>query len=195
MSNRKIALFSVSMITIFILILGFSLNSFNNSFINQKGNTMSINYQVNAEITFKKNGKVVYHFSGLDALTNQGLNLTFCKLTGDNTFYNMTTYNMNTTRVSLGNYTTALSSSSTNLGGEWIRVSGTIHAQAYNGFNITGTFSGLTGTNSSNCMGIEYGGATMNNNDLWGYITFSQITGIDSSFTITAEIQVIGTTS
>lgn len=159
-------------------------------------NKNSLGLNVYATITFVKNGKILYYFSGLDPLTNLGLNLTFAKLTGSST-YNLTTYKMNTTYVSLGNYTTAMNGATTALSGEFVRVLGTIHAQVYNGFNITGTFdsSNLFGTNSSNCMGLNYEGSTIGMNDLFGYTTYALVTGIDSSFVITAEIQVQGTTT
>ena len=143
-----------------------------------------------------QNGKLVYHFSGLDPLTNLGLNLTFCKLTGIvANGYNGTTYNLNTTYVSLGNYTSAMDATTTTLTGEFIKVSGTIHNVVYNGFNITGSFSGFTGTNSSNCMGLNYENSNIGQNALFGYTTFGLVTGIDSTFVITAEIQVQGTTT
>ena len=155
---------------------------------------VNLKYSIFASITFSKNGKIVYEYSGLDPLTNLGLNLTFAKLSGSST-YNLTTYNMNTTYVSLGNYTTAMNGDTVALSGEFIRVSGTIHAQVYNGFNVTGIFQNLAGTNSSNCMGLNYESASIGQNDLFGYLTFGLVTGIDSTFIITAEIQIQGTTS
>jgi hypothetical protein len=146
---------------------------------------------VYATVTFYRAGRVVYYFAGLDPLTKLGLNLTFAKLSGSNS-YNLTTYSMNSTFVSLGNYTTVMTSDTTQLAGEFIRVAGVVHAQVYNGFNVTGSFSGFAGTNSSNCMGLEYAGSGFGN-DLFGYTTFGLVTGIGSDWSITAEIQVVGT--
>lgn len=198
LENKKKFTLEISVfVVMFIIIL--ALAQFDRTLQIQQIDTTSkkygLFYNVYATITFSRFGKVVYYYSGLDPLTNLGLNLTFTKLTGVNS-YNLTTYNMNTTFVSLGNYTTAMTGATTQLTGEFIRVSGTIHAQVYNGFNITGVFQApeLQGTNSSNCMGVEYGSSSFNN-DLFGYTTFNLITGIDNTFVITAEIQVQGTTT
>jgi hypothetical protein len=154
---------------------------------------ITIGYNVYAEITFIQYGKVKYHFSGLDPVTNLGLNLTFAKLTGYFTSaYNQSTYMQNCTYVSIGYGTPT--SSSTYLPVEWAKVSGTLHALVYNGFNITGTITPPASSNSANCMGINYEG-TANSTSLYGYTTFSTVTGIDNTFTIVCEIQVQGTTS
>lgn len=190
MKKRNILLLSVSVAFIIILLL----SSF--SFTPTPKYTIEFGINVYATISFYKNGKLIYHFSGLDPLTNLGLNLTFCKLTGITTNgYNSTTYNLNTTYISLGNYTSVMDSTTTTLTGEFIKVSGTIHAVVYNGFNITGSFSGFSGTNSSNCMGLSYENSNIGQNALFGYTTFGLVTGIDSTFVITAEIQVQGTTT
>lgn len=196
MNHNKLALFTLTIIAISVLFSAWLLSSIpqKTTLDHASGLKYGLGYNVYATITFTQNGKLVYYYSGLDPLTNLGLNLTFAKLTGSST-YNLTTYNMNTTYVSLGNYTSAMNGATTALTGEFVRVSGTIHAQVYNGYNITGTFSGLAGTNSSNCMGVNYASSTIGQNDLFGYTTFNLVTGIDSTFVITAEIQVQGTTT
>lgn len=158
-------------------------------------NRENLGFSLYATIWINQNGKLVYYQSGLDPLTDLGFNLTFAKLSGSSS-YNLTTYNMNATYISLGNYTASASLNSTCivLPNEFIRNSTTIHAQVYNGYNLTCLFNGFSGTNSSNCFGINYS-PNFNSNDLFAYTSFSQITGIDNTFSITIEAQITGTTS
>jgi hypothetical protein len=170
---------------------------FNNPFhIAPSSNSLKygLSYNVYATLTITKNGKLFLYWSGLDPLTNLGFNLTCAKLSGSNS-YNLTTYNLNTTFVVLANYTTITpNSGSVTLQNEFMIVSGIIHAQVYNGYNITGTFSGFTGTNSTNVFGLCYENG-LGNNALFAYTTFNLITGIDNTFTFTIEIQIQETTS
>jgi hypothetical protein len=161
--------------------------------VSHRGFEFGVN--VFASVKFERGGKVVYYFSGLDPLTNLGLNLTFAKLTGNFTSgHNSTTYILNATGITLGYCTSGPNASSTILDTEFARNgSAYLHDKVYNGYNLTSVFTGFTGTNSSNCMGVNYGGSGKQN-DLFGYSTFSTVSGIDSSFTITCEIQVQGTT-
>ena len=154
-----------------------------------------LSYNIYATVWFYQGNRLKFYFSGIDPLTNLGLNITCAKLTGSNS-YNLTTYNENATFIVLANYTTVTpSASSVVLQGEWINVTGVIHAQVYNGWNITGTFSGFAGSNDTNCFGLDYESG-LGSNSLFGYTTFSLITGITSSFTsITVEIQIQETTS
>jgi hypothetical protein len=192
MLTRKQALISLAVIFIAVLLLAsFRLEEIRTN----RPNEVVLNYNLYGTIWVKKNNQLIYYSSGLDPLTNLGFNLTFAKLSGSNS-YNLTTYNLNATIVSLGNYTgTNLNSSSTILQGEFIRNSTTIHAQVYNGYNLTALFNGFSGSNSSNCMGINYNGVALGNQDLFAYTTFNLITGIDSTFSITCELQISGTTS
>lgn len=182
------ALLVLSVITILLFALGCSIHLVSV----QTGNNASLNYNIDSTIYFYQNGHLVHVEYGHEPLTNLGLNLTFAKLTGSLS-YNQSTYLLNTTFVSLGDG--SVSATITKLPNEFIRVSGVIHAQVYNGFNITGTFTGFSGTNSSNCMGINYESASLGFNDLFAYVAFSEVTGIDSSFTITCEIQVSGSST
>jgi hypothetical protein len=135
-------------------------------------------------------GKLIatYHHPGV--VTTLGMNLTLAKLTGNTTAYNMTQYLYNCTYVSIGNQGT-LTSASTVLPGEWNRTTGVQHDCTYNSFNVTSVFSGTTGTQTADCLGLNFGSATIGMAyTLWGYDTFTEVTGIDSTFTITIEIKV-----
>jgi len=208
--NLKIVKASFTVSVLIGLILCLALYSPPSQVQNSKPlNTVVFQQNIYVTITATRNGKLVYYMTGLDPLTNLGLNVTFCKIVGNQTssnwLYNITQYNENITYVELGYYSyagIAPNSTNTSLIGEFIRTTGSVHAETYNSFNITGVFSGtstqyLAGSNSSNCMGISINGdgLSIGSNDLYGYTTFSTITGIDNTFTITCEIEVSGTTT
>jgi hypothetical protein len=194
-TRMRKASFTVLLVLSLFMVTYFS--PFNNRFpIAPSSNSpkYGLSYNVYATITVTENGKLLFYWAGLDPLTNLGLNLTCAKLSGSNS-YNLTTYNLNTTFVVLANYTTITpSASSVVLQNEWIIVSGVIHAQVYNGYNVTGSFSGFTGTNSTNAFGLCYENG-LGNNALFGYTIFNLITGIDNTFTFTIEIQIQETTT
>ncbi len=154
-----------------------------------QGQVSHLNYTITATITFRRNGKIVYEYAGLDPLTTQGLTLNLAKLTGNGTYYNMTTYNFNATWLSVGYGT--VSSSSVVLPGEWDRVAGSQIALTATSFNMTATLiPPAGGPYSANCFGINYESATANTTDLYCYTTFGTVTGIDGNFTITPNVEV-----
>ncbi len=120
------------------------------------------------------------------AVTKLGLNTTFAKLTGNLTFYNISVSLLNLTFVGIGDQGT-LDLDTEILPGEWNRTVGTQHTLAYNGFNITATFHPDAGPYTADCLGIYYEAA---GESLFAYDTFTEVTGIDASFTIVLEIQV-----
>jgi hypothetical protein len=114
------------------------------------------------------------------------MNVTLGKLTGDS-WYPIVAYLLNTTYISIGNKGT-LTQSSVVLPGEWNRTLGTVEDQAYNSFNLTCTFyPDDGGPYTADCIGLNYDDA---GNNLWGYDTFSEVTGIDDTFTINVEFKV-----
>jgi len=117
------------------------------------------------------------------AVTNLGLNLTFAKLTGD-PHYNQTTFPMNLTWVGIGDQGT-LNTASTILPGEWNRTAATQHDWAVNSVNWTLVIYPDTGPYTADCLGVYY---EAEGNSLFLYDTFSEVTGIDDTFTITLEI-------
>jgi hypothetical protein len=158
---------------------------------------LRVYYRLDATVSFYR-GRILYAKRvGSDPLTNLWLNLTYCKMSGSNT-YNLTTYNMNASFVGLANYTTTTpSASSTTIQGEWYRGNSgncLIHAQVYNGYNVTGTLTGFSGTNSTNCMFLAYS-SSFNDPTVVGYVTYSLVTGIDNTFTVVCELQLQGTLS
>jgi hypothetical protein len=147
---------------------------------------------IHTTITMTKDDVPIYYGYHAGSVTNLGKNFTICKLTGlgpTSSGYNLTTYMLNLTSVGIGNMGT-LTASSVILPGEWNRTASTLHDLTYNTFNMTTVIhpsgSGLT----ADCLGVYYEGTSANAtaSSLWGYDTFSEVTGIDNTFTITLEI-------
>jgi hypothetical protein len=154
--------------------------------------SIGVNFTANSihtHITIAQNGKTILSEYHAGAVTNLGKNLTLCKLTGVGTGgYNLTTYVMNLTYVSIGYNTSSLDQTITILPGEWNRTTASLHALTYNTFNMTAVFYPGTGPYSANCLGVNYASGIGTTVTLWGYDSFSLVTGIDQTFTITLEI-------
>lgn len=149
-------------------------------------------YEVHATVEFYKDGKLVFAYSHPGEETKLGYNITLAKLSGDSGF-NLTTYNLNTTFVSIGNQGT-LTNSSTVLPGEWNRTAGTVEDLVVTGetysFNVTATiYPDTGGPYTADCIGVNYEDG-IGNNALYGYDTFNEVTGIDETFTINIEFQI-----
>jgi hypothetical protein len=145
-------------------------------------------YEVHATTTFYKDGKIIQQQYHAGAVVNQGLNLTCAKLLGLAASYNITTYIMNLTYVSIGNAGT-LNTGITVLPGEWNRTSATPHDATYNSFNLTATFYPDSGPYTADCIGVNYQ-TGIGNHALFCYDTFSEVTGIDDTFTIVVEFKI-----
>jgi hypothetical protein len=114
-----------------------------------------------------------------------GLNITLGKLCGDTDFW-VAEYAKNVTYISIGNQG-SLSTSSVVLPGEWNRTQGTVSNEAYNHFNVTATFYPDAGPYTADCLGLNL---DTSGSDLWGYDTFTEVTGIDDTFTINVYVEV-----
>lgn len=129
------------------------------------------------------------------ALTDLGDNMTLYKLFGDSDMqYGSLNSSAYAPFISIGNDTGTLGTSSTVLPEEWYRELGTIDNEAQSSHNITCTISGaeiggVGGTQTADCIGICLT-ETDDADDLWGYDTFTQVTGIDSTFTINIDFQI-----
>lgn len=168
-----------------ILVWPYGTHLFESGSVNVSFTTTSIH----TTITMTKNGLKVFEEYHAGAITNLGANLTLAKLTGNfSSAYNGTTYTYNLTYISIGNKG-SLDATSTVLPGEWNRTSATMHDCTYNSFNLTAVFHPDVGPYTADCLGINYENGIANN-ALWGYDTFTEVTGIDSTFTITVESKV-----
>jgi hypothetical protein len=129
------------------------------------------------------------------SMTKIGINCTFGKLTGIAASYNMTQYPYNITSISIGNQG-SLNSDSTVLPGEWNRTTVTPHDVAYNTCNFTAVFKPDTGPYTADCIGLNIGPVTIGlAYTLICYDTFTEVTGIDNTFTITVEYRLYSTSA
>lgn len=124
------------------------------------------------------------------AVTDLGDNATLAKLFGDSD-YNLTQYDMNATYISIGNDGGGLATTSTVLPAEWNRTIATVTDEAQSQLNLTCTFyPDDSGPYTADCIGLNFESGIGKDNNLWAYDTFSEVTGIDETFTINIEFQV-----
>ena len=123
------------------------------------------------------------------AVTDLGDNMTMYKIFGDTDWqYGSLSQNANASWISIGNQGT-LTTSSTQLPGEWNRTTLTVEDEIQSQGNMTCTFypdSG--GPYTADCIGINI--ASSGDGNLIMYDTFTEVTGIDETFTINIEFQV-----
>jgi hypothetical protein len=147
---------------------------------------------VHVTASFWKDGVLLHSAYHAGAVTQLGLNVTFAKLLGAATFYNLTQYNLNVTYMSIGYNTSNLTPALTCLPNEWNRTAATPHDATYNSCNWTAVIHPDTGPYTAQCFGINFEGG-IGNNALFAYDSYpTQVTGIDSTFTITLEFKVSG---
>jgi len=142
---------------------------------------------IHSKITIYKDNQTIFDEYHAGTVTKLGTNMTLAKLTGNSTMFNMTQYSLNLTYVGIGNQG-VLTTDSTILPGEWARVLAMAHDGTYNSVNFTVIIHpGAGGPYTADCLGIYFESA---GNNLWGYDTFTEVTGIDSTFTIVMEIKL-----
>jgi hypothetical protein len=157
----------------------------------RSGSFAELGFTIHGTIEFYKDGVLLYRFHHPGSVCNLGLNLTMTKLSGYNPAYNITTYTMNTTFVSIGDQGT-LNDASTELPGEWNRTTATVVYHAFDRFNVSGTIYPDAGPYTADCFGVNYQ-AGISNNALFCYDTFVQVTGIDDTFTIIINFEISAT--
>jgi hypothetical protein len=149
-------------------------------------------YSVHATVEFWKDGVLLHSAYHEGAVTNLGLNVTFAKLLGDSTFYNLTQYNLNVTYISIGYNTTNLTPSLTCLPNEWNRTLATPHDATYNSCNWTAVIYPDAGPYNVSCYGVNFQSG-IGNNALFAYDSYpTLVTGVDNTFTITVEFKISG---
>lgn len=144
---------------------------------------------IHSTIYIYEYGKLIATYTHPGSVTKLGMNFTLSKISGSAANYNMTQYAYNATYVSIGNQGT-LNTDSTVLPGEWNRTLGTIHDATYNSFNITAVFHPDTGPYTADCLGLNFDSTALSLYSLWGYDTFTEVTGIGNTFVITIEVKV-----
>lgn len=132
-------------------------------------------------------GELVFDEYHAGAVTNIGDNQTMHWVFGDSDIGDSADYLDNATQISIGNQG-SLSTASTQLPGEWNRTAATVEDQVQSQINLTCTFYPDTGPYTADCIGLNW--ETSGDGNLWGYDTFTEVTGIDDTFTINVEFQV-----
>ncbi len=194
--NKKLALLTAGTL-ISLLCVGILLIEFTPHMMRLFGSSdmdLSVKFldetPVHMNIKVYKQGKLLLSQYHAGAVTKLGMNMTLAKLTGDSTFYNLTTYSMNCTFISIGNQGT-LNTDSTVLPAEWNRTTATVEDEAYNSFNLTCIIiPDAGGPYTADCIGINFESGIGKDQTLFAYDTFTEVTGIDATFTITVEFIV-----
>jgi len=142
---------------------------------------------IHMRIRIWKAGVLILDEYHAGAVTDIGDNQTLFWIFGP-TQMQIGSYMANCTYISIGNQGT-LNTGSTQLPGEWNRTTATLEDFAQSQLNLTCTFKpDAGGPYTADCLGINW--ASSGNNNLWGYDTFTEVTGIDQTFTINVEVKV-----
>lgn len=146
---------------------------------------------VHSRVRMWKDGKLIFDEYNAGAVTNLGDNMTLFWLFGDTDMqYVDIPYMDNCTFISIGNDDASLGVTSTVLPGEWNRTAGTIEDEDQSCLNVTCTFyPDASGPYTADCIGLNTN-ATASANNLIMYDTFTEVSGIDDTFTINVEFKV-----
>ena len=147
-------------------------------------------YEVHSRIRIWKGTELILDEWNAGAVTNLGDNMTYYWIFGDTDMQvNNIPYTDNGTFITIGNQGT-LTTSSVVLPGEWNRTAGTVEDEIQSQLNITCTFyPDNAGPYTADCIGLNTN-ATASANNLIMYDTFTEVTGIDETFTINVEFVV-----
>ena len=147
---------------------------------------------IHTQITVYKGTELILNENHAGVVTDLGDNMTLYKLLGDSDHqYGSLNSSAYTPFISIGNDTGTLSASSTVLPNEWHRELATVDAETQSSLNFSCVISGAdipAGTQTADCIGVCLTNSD-DANDLHAYDTYTQITGIDSTFTINVDIQ------
>ena len=190
--NRRIVGIAVGTFAIGVIVCAVFFMTFGPHLVNFSG-TVGVDFEagsVHSRIRIWKGDDLVLDEYHAGVVTNLGDNQTLFKLFGDTDMqYGVIPFTDNATFISIGNQG-SLSTSSVVLPGEWNRTAGTVEDEAQSQLNITCTFyPDDSGPYTADCIGLNFN-ATASANNLWAYDTFTEVTGIDDTFTINVEFQV-----
>ena len=158
-------------------------------FLNNGGNSTEVGLtaEVHSRVRMWQYGTLIFDEYNSGLITDIGDNATLMWIFGDSD-YNVDDYLDNATYISIGNEG-SLSSASTQLPGEWNRTQGTVEDESQSWLNITCTFyPDSSGPYTADCIGLNWENAGDNN--LWAYDMFTEVSGIDETFTINVEFKV-----
>lgn len=145
---------------------------------------------VHCRIRMWKDGELFFDEYHSGVVTDLGDNTTLFKLFGDTDLQNNTIpYTANCTYISIGDQG-SLSSASTVLPGEWNRTAGTVDNEHQSYLNVSCTFyPDNAGPYTADCIGLNMNNTAQAENLLM-YDTFTEVTGIDETFTINVDFKI-----
>lgn len=146
-------------------------------------------WSVHSQIQFWKGDKLILDEYNAGVVTDVGDNATLMWIFGDPD-YNVSQYLYNATYISIGNQG-SLSTASQVLPGEWNRTVGTVEDENQSWLNITCTiYPDDSGPYTADCIGLNWRSSIGNYGNLWAYDIFTEVTGIDETFTINIEFKI-----
>jgi len=190
-TNKKVVGVGVGSALIAIVVWTAFLMSFAPQKLNFNG-SVNVDLEaksIHATVTFYKEGKLYAQHHHAGVVTDIGDNMTIFWASGDSDFkVGSMLYSWNISHIGIGNQGT-LNSTSTVLPGEWNRTAITsVDNKIQSTINFTTViYPDSNGPYIADCIGL-YINAT--GNYLWAYDTFTEVTGIDETFTINVEFQV-----
>lgn len=165
-------------------------------YVDQDGHTGKIQYvvEIHSRVRMWKGDILIFDEYNAGVATDRGDNTTLFKMFGYTGLQDGDIpYTDNCTYISIGNDTGTLSTTSTVLPNEWNRsAADTIGGAGKYGqswLNLTCTMYPDVGPNTADCIGLNLN-ATDDANNLCFYDTFTEVTGIDDTFTIVIEFKV-----
>jgi len=161
----------------------------------QGENTGQIDYvmEIHSRVRMWKAGVLIFDEYNAGVATDRGDNMTLFKMFGNTDLDNADLpYTDNCTFISIGNDTGTLATTVTVLPNEWNRTASTVgganeYGQSW--LNMTCTMYPSAGPQTADCIGLNLN-ATLGANNLCFYDTFTQVTGIDETFTIVIEFKI-----
>jgi len=145
---------------------------------------------VHSRIRIWKGDELILDEWNAGVVTDLGDNMTLFWVFGDTDMQvNTIPYLDNGTYITIGNQG-SLTPTSTVLPGEWNRTLATVEDETQSQLNLTCIFyPDNSGPYTADCIGLNTN-ATASANNLIMYDTFTEVTGIDDTFTINVEFQV-----
>jgi len=179
--------FAVGIIVCAVFVVSFAPHLLN--FVGEVGVDLEAK-SIHSRIRIWRGNELILDEWRAGVVTDLGDNMTLFWIFGDTDMQvNAIPYTDNGTLSSIGNQGT-LTSAITVLPGEWNRTTATVEDEVQSQLNLTCTFyPDDSGPYTADCIGLNTN-ATASANNLIMYDTFTEVTGIDETFTINVEFQV-----
>lgn len=177
---------TLTALIVLALIASFSMWNHVHNFYGSVGVTFTA-FSIHSRVRIWKGTTLILDEYNAGAVTNIGDNQTLAWIFGD-ADYNITSYMANVTYLGIGNQG-ALSTASTVLPAEWNRTLGTIEDETQSQLNMTAIiYPDAGGPYTADCLGCYW--ESTGDGALWCYDTFTEVSGIDETFTINLEFQI-----